>query len=103
MYAIIKTGGKQYRVQEGDVLKVEKLGVEAGKEVTFKEVLLVSNDADTKVGDPLVKGASVTATVVDEGKGKKVIAFKFKAKKGYSKKKGHRQPFTQIKIEKING
>ena len=95
MYAIIATGGKQYKVQEGDVIKVEKLGAEAGSEVTFDQVLLVG-DKDVKVG------ASVKATVVAEGKAKKVIVYRYKRKTGYHKKNGHRQPFTQVKIEKIN-
>ena len=101
MYAIIATGGKQYKVQEGDVIKVEKLGVEAGKTVTFDQVLVVS-DKDVKVGTPTVDGASVSATVVAEGKAKKVIVYRYKRKSGYHKKNGHRQPFTQVKIDKIN-
>lgn len=100
MYAIIATGGKQYKVQEGDVIKVEKLGAEAGSEVTFDQVLLVS-DKEVKVGTPTVEGASVKATVVAEGKGKKVIVYRYKRKTGYHKKNGHRQPYTQVKIEKI--
>ncbi len=101
MYAIIATGGKQYKVEEGDVIKVEKLGVEAGETVTFDQVLVVS-DGETKVGTPTVAGASVTATVVAEGKAKKVIVYRYKRKTGYHKKNGHRQPYTQIKIDKIN-
>ena len=97
MYAIIATGGKQYKVEEGDVIKVEKLGLEAGSEVTFDQVLLVG-DKDVKVGTPTVDGASVKATVVAE----KVIVYRYKRKTGYHKKNGHRQPFTQVKIEKIN-
>ena len=100
MYAIIATGGKQYKVQEGDVIKVEKLGAEAGSEVTFDQVLLVS-DKEVKVGSPTIEGASVKATVVSEGKDKKVIVYRYKRKTGYHKKNGHRQPFTQVKIEKI--
>ena len=99
MYAIIATGGKQYKVAEGDVLKVEKLGAAAGETVTF-EVIAVSNDG-LKVGAD-VAGATVTATVVGEGKGKKVIVYKYKRKTGYHKKNGHRQAYTQVKIEKIN-
>ncbi len=101
MYAIIATGGKQYKVEEGDVIKVEKLGVEAGETVTFDQVLVVS-DGETKVGTPTVAGASVTATVVAEGKAKKVIVYRYKRKTGYHKKNGHRQPFTQVKIDKIS-
>ncbi len=100
MYAIIATGGKQYKVSEGDVIKVEKLGAEAGSEVTFDQVLLVS-DKEVKVGTPTVEGASVKATVVAEGKGKKVIVYRYKRKTGYHKKNGHRQPYTQVKIDKI--
>ncbi|MCR5415811.1 MAG: 50S ribosomal protein L21 [Pseudobutyrivibrio sp.] len=102
MYAIIATGGKQYKVSEGDIITIEKLGVEAGEKVTFDQVLAVS-DKDLKVGDPVVKGASVEASVVKEGRGKKVIVYKYKRKTGYHNKNGHRQAFTQVKIEKING
>ena len=101
MYAIIATGGKQYTVSEGDVIKVEKLGVNAGDTVTFDQVLFV-NDGEAKVGDPTVAGASVTASVVKEARDKKVIVYKYKRKTGYHKKNGHRQSFTQVKIEKIN-
>ena len=101
MYAIIATGGKQYKVSEGDTIKVEKLGVTAGDTVTFDQVLVVS-DGEVKVGDPTVAGATVEATVVGEGKAKKVIVYRYKRKSGYHKKNGHRQPFTQVKIEKIN-
>ena len=102
MYAIIKTGGKQYRVSEGETLQVEKLNAEVGAEVVFEEVLTVVNDADVKVGNPTVAGATVTASVVEEGKDKKVIVYKYKRKTGYHKKNGHRQLFTKVKIEKIN-
>lgn len=101
MYAIISTGGKQYKVCEGDTISVEKLGLEAGSKVTFDEVLLVS-DNDIKVGTPTVEGASVEGSVVEEGKGRKVIVYHYKPKKGYHKKNGHRQPYTKVKIEKIN-
>ena len=101
MYAIIATGGKQYKVSEGDVIRVEKLGAEAGSEVTFDQVLAVS-DKKLKVGSPVVYGASVKATVVGEGKGKKVIVYKYKSKTGYHKKNGHRQAYTEVKIDKIN-
>ena len=101
MYAIIATGGKQYTVSEGDVIKVEKLGVNAGDTVTFDQVLFV-NDGDAKVGNPTVAGASVTASVIGEGKDKKVIVYKYNRKTGYHKKNGHRQLFTKVKIEKIN-
>ncbi|MCI5857452.1 MAG: 50S ribosomal protein L21 [Agathobacter sp.] len=101
MYAIIATGGKQYKVSEGDIITIEKLGVEAGEKVTFDQVLVVGGD-DLKVGAPTVDGASVEASVVKEGRGKKVIVYKYKRKTGYHKKNGHRQAFTQVKIEKIN-
>ena len=100
MYAIIATGGKQYTVSEGDIINVEKLGVNAGDTVTFDQVLFV-NDGEAKVGDPTVAGASVTASVVKEARDKKVIVYKYKRKTGYHKKNGHRQSFTQVKIEKI--
>ena len=102
MYAIIATGGKQYKVAEGDVIRVEKLGVNAGETVTFDQVLVVGNDGDLKIGTPVVDGASVSASVVKEGKAKKVIVYKYKPKKSYHKKNGHRQLFTEVKIEKIN-
>ncbi|MBD5136449.1 MAG: 50S ribosomal protein L21 [Lachnospiraceae bacterium] len=101
MYAIIATGGKQYKVSEGDVIKVEKLGKEAGETVTFDEVLLVNN-GEVVVGNPTVDNASVSATVVSEGRGKKIIVYKYKRKTGYHKKNGHRQSYTEVKIEKIN-
>ena len=101
MYAIIATGGKQYKVAEGDIINVEKLGVEAGETVTFDQVLAVSNGG-LKVGAD-VASATVTATVVKNDKSKKVIVYKYKRKTGYHKKNGHRQQYTQVKIEKING
>jgi large subunit ribosomal protein L21 len=101
MYAIIATGGKQYKVAEGDVIRIEKLGLEAGSEVTFDQVLAVNN-GEMVVGNPTVASANVTATVVEEGKNRKIVVFRYKRKSGYSKKKGHRQPFTKVKIEKIN-
>ncbi len=101
MYAVIATGGKQYTVKEGDVIRVEKLGAAAGETVTFDQVLFVNNGAAV-VGNPTVAGATVTASVVKEGKGKKIIVYKYKRKTGYHKKNGHRQLFTEVKIEKIN-
>ena len=102
MYAIIATGGKQYKVSEGDIIKVEKLGVAEGETVTYDQVLAVNNGTLT-IGTPTVSGATVTASVVRVGKDKKVIVYKYKNKTGYHKKNGHRQLFTQVKIEKING
>lgn len=103
MYAIIETGGKQYKVAEGDVITVEKLAVEAESEYTFENVLAVGYGDTLKIGAPTVKGASVKASVIGDGKAKKVIVYKYKPKKGFHKKNGHRQPFTKLKIEKING
>ena len=100
MYAIIATGGKQYKVSEGDIITIEKLGVEAGEKVTFDQVLAVS-DNGIKVGAD-VANATVEASVVKEGRAKKVIVYKYKRKTGYHKKNGHRQAFTHVKIEKIN-
>jgi large subunit ribosomal protein L21 len=101
MYAIIKTGGKQYKVAEGDSIFVEKLDIEEGKEVTFDEVILVSDGKDVKVGTPLVKGAKVVAKVEKHGKEKKVVTFKYKPKKHSHSKYGHRQPYTKVEVEKI--
>jgi large subunit ribosomal protein L21 len=101
-YAIIQTGGKQYRVSEGDVLSVEKLDAEAGKETTFGDVLLVVNGDKINLGAPLVPGASVKAEVVDQYKDDKVIAFKFKRRKGYHRTVGHRRQLTKLKITKIS-
>ena len=101
-YAIIQTGGKQYRVSEGDVLSVEKLDVEAGKETTFSDVLLVVNGDKINLGTPLVSGASVKAQVVDQYKDDKVIAFKFKRRKGYHRTVGHRRQLTELNITKIS-
>jgi large subunit ribosomal protein L21 len=100
MYAIIATGGKQYKVSEGDVIKVEKLDAEVGNTVTFDQIIAVS-DNTLKVGSD-VANATVSATVLDQGRGKKVIVYKYKRKTGYHKKNGHRQAYTQVKIDKIN-
>ena len=100
MYAIIATGGKQYKVSEGDVIKVEKIDAEAGNTVTFDQVIAVS-DGTLKVGEDVAK-ATVSATVMEQGRGKKVIVYKYKRKTGYHKKNGHRQAYTQVKIDKIN-
>ena len=100
MYAIIKTGGKQYVVEEGKVISIEKLDVEEGAEVTFDEVLLVSGD-DVKIGAPNVAGAKVTGKVLEQGKERKIRIFKYKAKANYRRRQSHRQPFTKKKKKKI--
>ena len=101
MYAIIETGGKQVKVEEGQAIYIEKLTAEAGETVTFDKVLFVGGE-NVKVGSPVVAGATVTATVEKQGRQKKIIVFKYKAKKNYHKKQGHRQPYTKVVIEKIN-
>lgn len=101
MYAIIETGGKQYKVSEGDVVYIEKLAVNEGDAVKFDKVLVVGGD-NTVIGTPVVSGASVDAKVLAQGKGKKIVVFKYKPKKGSKTKQGHRQPFTKVQIEKIN-
>jgi len=103
VFAVIETGGKQYKVTEGDILFIEKLGVEDGEKVAFDKVLALSNGESLKVGTPYVEGAAVTANVVKSGKGKKILVMTYKAKKNEKKKKGHRQPYTKIQIEKISG
>ena len=103
MYAIIKTGGKQYRVQEGDNIFVEKLDADVDSNVVFDQVLAVVNDGDVKVGAPVVEGAKVTAKVLAQGKEQKILVFKYKAKSNYRRRQGHRQPFTKVSIEKIEG
>lgn len=102
MHAIIETGGKQYKVTEGDTLFIEKLEAEAGAEITFDQVLAILDDDKATFGAPTVEGASVAATVVKNGKGKKVRVFKYNPKKGYRKRQGHRQPYTKVQISAIN-
>jgi len=101
MFAVIETGGKQYRVQEGDVIYVEKLNAEVDAAVKF-DVLVCGEGEEVKVGTPVVSGASVDGTVLAQGKSKKVVIFKYKSKKTYRKTRGHRQPFTKVEIKKIN-
>ena len=101
MYAIIETGGKQYKVEQGDIVFIEKLGVEEGETVTFDKVLAIGGE-DAKFGAPYIDGATVTASVVKNGKDKKIIVYKYKPKKGYHKKQGHRQPYTKVEITAIN-
>ncbi|GEL12718.1 rplU protein [Lapidilactobacillus concavus DSM 17758] len=102
MYAIIKTGGKQYKVAAGEAVYVEKLDVEAGEKVTFDEVILVGGEGTTKVGAPTLEGASVVGTVEKQGREKKVVTYKYKPKKHQHQKKGHRQPYTKVVIDSIN-
>ena len=101
MFAIIETGGKQYKVNEGDIIFIEKLEAAEGEKVTFDKVLAVVGDETTTFGTPVVEGAKVTAKVVKNGKGKKIHIFKYKPKKGYRRRQGHRQPYTQVQIESI--
>ncbi len=101
MYAIIESCGKQYKVAEGDVVFFEKLDVEEGKKVTFDNVVLVSDDKKVEVGAPYVKGVKVEGKVVSHGKGKKILVYKYKAKKNYRRTQGHRQPYTKVEITKI--
>lgn len=103
MYAIIETGGKQYKVQEGDIVYVEKLNADEGQAISFDKVLLMSGDAGLVPGKPYVDGAKVEGTVLGQGKSKKIIVYKYKAKKNIRKKQGHRQPFTKVQIDKIIG
>ena len=101
MYAVIRTGGKQYTVREGDTLEVESLRAEPGEEIELADVLMVGEGAEVRIGRPLVEGARVVADVVEHGKGKKLIIFKYKAKTRYRRKTGHRQPFTRLAIKQI--
>ncbi len=101
MYAVIRTGGKQYRVEEGDVVKIEKIDGERGSELTFDDVLLVGNDDETHVGTPTVSGASVSGTIVEQDRDKKIVVFKFRRRKNYIRKQGHRQSYTRVRINGI--
>ena len=103
MYAIIVTGGKQYRVEQGDIVYIEKLDVEADSEVKFDQVLAIGEEGSVKVGAPVVEGATVVGKVIKNGKGKKIRIFKYTPKKGYRKRQGHRQPYTKVEITAING
>ena len=102
MYAVIETGGKQYRVNQGDIIRVEKLTADLGAKVDFDRVLLVGEGADVKVGSPIVDGASVSGTVVEHDRHRKIIVFKMKRRKNYRRKQGHRQDYTGVLIDKIN-
>lgn len=101
MYAIIRTGGKQFRAEPGATLRIPALGAEVGDSVTFEDVLLAADDGGVKIGTPVVEGASVTAEVVAHGKGKKIVVFKWKRRKNYRRKQGHRQKFTEVRISEI--
>jgi large subunit ribosomal protein L21 len=101
MYAVVKTGGKQYRVSPGDSIDVERLPNDVGEQVELEQVLLVAKGSGTKIGQPLVKGAKVKATVTRQAKGRKVIVFKYRASKRYRRMKGHRQHFTRLRIDEI--
>lgn len=101
MLAVIKTGGKQYLVEPGQKIKIEKIDAEEGKEIIFKEVLLLEKNKKTEIGTPLVKGAKIIGKVLQQGRAKKVIVFKYKSKTRYKVKKGHRQSFTEVEIKKI--
>ena len=102
MYAVIKSGGKQYRVEEGDTIRVEKIDGKAGKKVTFSNVLMIKGDKkNPKVGNPLVKGAAVEAEILRHGRGRKIRVYTYKRRKGYEKARGHRQDFTEVRIGKI--
>lgn len=103
MYAIMETGGKQYRVSQGDVLRVEKLEVQEGEVIELDQVLLVSDESGVKVGNPYVEGAKISLKVQGQGRAKKVIVFKYKPKKNYRRKHGHRQPYTEVVVESIQG
>jgi large subunit ribosomal protein L21 len=101
MYAVVATGGKQYRVQEGDVLRVEKLNGAVGDEVAFDQVLLLGTGEDVRIGQPVLEGAVVKGKIVQQGKSKKILVFKYKRRKRYRRKQGHRQPYTAVKIDAI--
>jgi large subunit ribosomal protein L21 len=103
MYAVIKTGGKQYRVREGDTLRVEKLAAEAGAKVQFDQILMVGEGANVTVGTPYISGSQVSATVISQGRGDKIKVVKFKRRKNYLRQNGHRQAFTEVEITKIGG
>ncbi len=103
MYAVIETGGKQYKIQEGDTVFVEKINTEEGEKVELSKVLLISKEDGLVVGKPYIEGAKIEATVLEQGKMRKIIVFKYKSKKNYKRKQGHRQPYTKLKIEKIVG
>lgn len=101
MYAVIASGGKQYKVEAGQILRLEKLAGEVGEKVQLEPVLMIGGEGEPKIGQPFVEGSSVIATIIDQGKAKKVVVFKKKRRKGYKVKRGHRQPYTAVRIEEI--
>ena len=101
MYAVIRTGGKQYRVEEGDVVKIEKVDGDRGSQLTFEDVLLVGTDDETRVGTPILEGATVNGTILEQDRDKKIVIFKFRRRKSYIRKNGHRQPYTRVRIDGI--
>ncbi|MCZ7585100.1 MAG: 50S ribosomal protein L21 [Deltaproteobacteria bacterium] len=103
MYAVIETGGQQYKVKEGDTLKVERLDGDVGSKLTFDKILVIGDEGDTKLGRPYVDGARVESEIVAQDRHRKVIVFKYRRRKGYQKKQGHRQPFTKVRITKVKG
>jgi len=103
MYAVIQTGGKQYKVAEGEILKVEKLEGVAGDKLTLDQVLMIKDEAGARIGTPTVKDAQVTVEVIEQGREKKITVYKYKKRKNYRRKQGHRQAYTKIKVEKIEG
>ncbi len=103
MYAVVSTGGKQYKVQQGETLRIEKIPGEVGAKVTFDRVLMVADGENVRVGQPIVEKAAVTASIVEQDKAKKILVFKYKRRKRYRRKNGHRQPFTAIRIDGIEG
>ena len=103
MYAVVKTGGKQVRMSPGDSIRIEKLAGDVGEEISFDQVLLVSGDGNARVGTPVVEEASVRGIIVSQGRGKKITVFKMKRRKGYRRKAGHRQDYTEVKVESIDG
>ena len=103
MYAVIRSGGKQYRVSQGGSVRVEKLAGEVGSEITLDDVLMIANEGDVKIGTPTVDGAQVTGTIVAQGRGQKIRVFKMKRRKGYRRTQGHRQDYTEIRVNAISG
>ena len=103
MYAVIRSGGKQYRVSQGGSVRVEKLAGEVGSEITLDDVLMIANEGDVKIGTPKVDGAHVTGTIVAQGRGQKIRVFKMKRRKGYRRTQGHRQDYTEIRVNAISG